>query len=317
MVGCDWKRLSSAIVCIMLLALTAIICIPSRSSADVLRFGLDPQLVGFATTFGSSPGSNGNIIDFAVLRPNSAFDNILSSSYQPAAGSPAFDASKYTYLYQVANVSSSTPHTLQSFGFNPTQQSGVPNTATSVGTFTNTATNLNTAGNLRFDFTNQGAVVNAQGNNLQSVNAFGIQSSLVANSNRINVSSTSLPHGSTGLIWNFTTGNFAPGAQSLSNGIGSGATSPIFGYQSDQSPRTTVPGSNGREVAAGPVLNGVIQPTGQGLQTITPLSGAFGVPFAFSGFAAPEPGTVLLMGSGLVGLVGLRRKRQVQQTEAN
>jgi len=270
MLASDRKRLSSAIVCIVLLMFTSIICIPSTSSADVLAFGLDPQAVGFARTFGTT-GGNGNIVDFAVLRPNSAFNNILGSSYQPAAGSPAFDVSKYTYLYQVANAAPSiggTPSTIQTFGFNPIQQSGIPNLATSVGTFGN---------NLRFDFTNQGLIVNAQGNNLQSVNAFGINASPVANSDRINVSSTSLPRnvpGSSGLIWNFTTGNFAPGQNHILNGIQNGKTSPIFGYQSDASP------SSSRSL--GPVLNGVIA-TSAGFQQLIPMAGAFNTPFAGGG----------------------------------
>lgn len=300
MLGSDWKRLSSAIVCIVLLAFTSIICIPSTSSADVLAFGLDPLAVGFAQTFGGI-GGNGNIIDFAVLRPNSAFDNILGSSYQPAVGSPAFDPSKWTYLYQVANASSGNPpSTLQTFGFNPIQQSGIPNLATSVGTFGNNA------GNLRFDFTNQGSIVNAQGNNLQSVNAFGINSSLVANNNIINVSTSSLPHGSSGLIWNFSTGNSSP----ILNGIQNGNTSPLFGYQSDASPSIS---SN-----LGPVLNGVIA-TSAGFQAVTPIAGAFNVAYAgvAPGSGAPEPSTMLLIGSGLAGLVSLRRKRQIQKTEAS
>lgn len=281
----NWMRLSSVIGCILLLAFMSIICTPSTSSADVLAFGLDPQSVGFATTHGGSRGGSGNIIDFAVLRPNSAFDNVLGSSYKPAAGSPAFDSSKWTYLYQVANAApiiGGTPSTIQSFGFNPIQQSGVPNLATSVGTFD--------GNKLRFDFTNQGTIVNAQGNNLQSVNAFGINSSPIANSNGINVSTTSSPRnvpGSNGLIWNFSTGNFATGQNHILNGIQNGQTSPVFGFQSDASPRTTLPilGSDGRvqQVAFGPVLNGVIQ-TSTGFQQLIPIAGAFNVPFAGGGW---------------------------------
>lgn len=302
---CDWRRSISAAVCIVLLVFTSIICTPSTSSADVLQLGLDPSVAGFATTFGGI-GGNGNIIDFAALRPNSAFDNTLAANYHPSAGSPPFDPSKWTYLYQVANAGfapGGVSHTLQSFGFNPVQQSGIRNEATSVGTFG--------GGNLRFDFTTQGTIVNAQGNNLQGVNNFGIAERLLPSNtlptNIINVSSSSLPHGSTGLIWNFATNNFTPGAQNIQNGIQQGATSPIFGYQSDQFPASST--------NLGPVLNGVIQGFGT-IQTVTPLSGVFNVPFgqSLTSSAAPEPSTLLLIGTGALGFVGLCRKRKIQTT---
>jgi hypothetical protein len=170
-----WTRLRAGLAVCALTA-TALTCIPSMSSADIMTFGRDPFSVGFATTFsGIGGGGQGNIVDFAVLRPNSAFDNILSSSYAPFQGSPSFDSSKWTYLYQVANAAPSVnPQTLQSFAFSPPQQSGIQNFATSIGTFS--------AGNFRLDFTNEGTIVNAQGNNLQSVNDFGLAASLVQNS---------------------------------------------------------------------------------------------------------------------------------------
>ena len=245
--------------------------------ADPIRHGGDP-LQFFTGHSAGAPGSN-TVINFAVLPPGSAFNGLLSNNYAPSQGSPAFNDTRYTYLYQVANTSTSslglTSFTLKDAGpfpggicFGQPRECG--HGAFSTGTFS--------AGNFRLDLLNGGSLVNAQGNNLQGASTFGIAGRTVSGNSLVNV--TASPFGTRDVSWQF---------QSLAGGIASGSTSPLLGYQTNDLP----------------VL-------GTGL-----ISGSFANGASFdtrvSGIAvAPEPGTILIFGSGLVGLLGLRRKRQIQ-----
>lgn len=154
----------------------------------------------------------------------------------------------------------------------------IPTTATTWGTYA--------GGNFRLDFLNNGTVVNAQGNNLQGAGSLGIAGRTVSGNDLVAVAASGVKSPN-GIEWRFQSGG---------GGIAPGSTSPLFGYQSPNGP-----------VSGGGVITGFF-PSGASLGSLGSVQGIS---------VAPEPGTVLLLGSGLVGLVSLRRKKQIQKTEAN
>lgn len=245
--------------------------VPIPPLGDPLRLVGDP--LQFFTGSAAALGS-GTVVNFAVLPPGSVFNGLLSNNYTASSGSPGFNDTRYTYLYQVANTSTSTlaNFTLPKTGpFPGSLCLGVPlncgHGAFSTGSFN--------AGNFRLDFLNNGALVNAQGNNFQGAGSFGIAGQTVSGNSLINVVAS--PFGARDVSWQF---------QSQAGGIAPGSTSPLLGYQTND----------------GPVI-------GSGIITGTLANGTF-FSTTVSGIAvAPEPGTILLLGSGLVGLIGWRRKR--------
>lgn len=248
--------------------------VPIPPLGDPLRLVGDP--LQFFTGHSEGTLGSGTVVNFAVLPPGSVFNGLLSNNYTASSGSPGFNDTRYTYLYQVANTSTSSlainNFTLPKTGPFPGGVClGVPREcghgAFSTGSFT--------AGNLRLDFLNNGTLVNAQGNNLQGAGSFGIAGTTVSGNSLINVAAS--PFGARDVSWQF---------QSQAGGIAPGATSPLLGYQTNDGP---VIGSG---IISGRFADGTFFSTG------------------VSGIAvAPEPGTILLLGSGLVGLIGWRRKR--------
>ena len=253
----------------------SIIPIGTSHAVSIPPLGDPLRLIGDPLQFftGNAIGS-GTVVNFAVLPPGSAFNGLLSNNYTASAGSPGFNDTRYTYLYQVANTSTATlaNFTLPQTGpFPGSLCLGVPvncgHGAFSTGSFN--------SGNFRLDFLNNGALVNAQGNNLQGSSSFGIAGSTVSGNSLISVAAS--PFGARDVSWQF---------QSQAGGIAPGATSPLLGYQTNDAP---VIGSG---IISGTFSNGTFFSS------------------TVSGIAvAPEPGTLLLVGSGLVGLFGWRRKR--------
>lgn len=222
-----------------------------------------------------------SIVNFAVVPPNDPFAGILSSTYNPGPigvppvpAGPAFNFNPNNYTYLYQVSNTGAAATITGFDFKP----GV--TGTTIGTFANPA--------LRLDFLNNGSVVNATGNNLQGAGSFGLAATPNPNIVGAGTNQLSLLPGNR-LGWVFS-------------GLTPGNTSPVFGFQSPFSPST--PGGLGGGVISGSLPNGV------------PLTNSiFGIPGAEKSVSgAPEPGTVLLIGSGLVGLVGLRRKQRSHKT---
>ena len=209
-------------------------------------------------------------VNYAVLPPFDPFDSVLSKMYVPAQGNSGFDSSKYTYLYQVANPTAS--HVTWS-SFQPQFSAFTPVASSSAGSFA--------SGNLRLDFLNAGSIINATGNNLQGVNSFGIGARTVSGPERIEILSN--PFG----------GQSHPYATFLNQGVTPGFTSPLFGYQS----------ANGPTFTTG-LLQGNIFGTGSSFAP--PVSMFVSVPSA----GAPEPGTMLLIGSGALGLFVWRRMKE-------
>lgn len=224
---------------------------------------------------GFSPDSF-SIVNFAVLPPNDPFTGVLSSTYTPGAigvppvsPGPAFNFNPNNYTYLYQVANTGSATTITGFDFKP----GV--TGTTIGTFTNPA--------LRLDFLNNGSVVNATGNNLQGPSSFGLATSPNPHTTGVATNQLSLLPGNR-LAWQFS-------------GLTPGNTSPVFGFQSPFAPGT--PGGLGGGVIQGSLPNGA---------SIT--NSIFGLPGAertVSG--APEPSTMLLLGTGVLGLLAWRRKQ--------
>lgn len=142
-----WRRIRLIVACLVMLGCLYVTS-PSNAFAVALR--------GFTGFTGDQYG----IINYAVLSPFDSFAGVLAGAYVPRPGDPAFDASKYTYLYQVASLPTLTGAGLpiRWESFEAETRPSRPVSTTTVGTFA--------SGNLRLDFLNGGTVVNAAGNNL-------------------------------------------------------------------------------------------------------------------------------------------------------
>jgi len=228
------------------------------------------------------PGFTGNveiaglgIVNYAVLSPFDSFAGVLAGAYAPAQGNSGFDSSKYTYLYQVANTSSFPPNRIVT-SFQSEFTNSRPVSTTTVGAFA--------SGNLRLDFLNGGAIVNAMGNSLQGAANLGIAARIVSGPEQIGILTNPTFSGSrTHPYWTFQ------------NILGSGLTGPLVGYQSNVGPTFTTG-----------FLDGFAS---FGSSTPGVLSGGFAtVPNAIS-TSAPEPNGALVIGSGIIGLLAWRRTR--------
>lgn len=208
-------------------------------------------------------------VNYAVLPPFDPFGSVLANAYVPAQGNPGFDSSKYTYLYQVANPASS--HVTWT-SFQPQFSAFTPVSTTSTGSFA--------SGSFRLDFLNGGSVVNASGNNLQGAQSFGIGARTVSGPERMEILSN--PFG----------GQSHPYSTFLNQGLTPGFTSPLFGFQSN----------NGPTFATGLLQGDVF---GARSAFAAPVSMFVSVPSA----GAPEPATLLLIGSGALGLFAWRWKK--------
>lgn len=142
-----WKRVRAGLVCVTLMG-AALVTNPSMARAVAI-----PAFTGYG-------GGDTIIINYAVLSPFDSFAGVLAAAYVPAPGNSGFDASKYTYLYQVTNPLSSplAPFGARLESLEPTARHTVPVSTTTIGAFA--------SGNLRLDFLNGGTIVNATGNNL-------------------------------------------------------------------------------------------------------------------------------------------------------
>ncbi|MBX3342161.1 MAG: hypothetical protein KF711_11260 [Nitrospira sp.] len=252
-----------AILC-LLLGTPMIPGVPSKSEAVPLPgFTGNFELAGFG------------IVNYAVLSPFDSFSGVLAGGYVPAQGNSGFDASKYTYLYQVASMSPSpTNHVITSFQSEFKNSQAV--STTTVGAFT--------SGNLRLDFLNAGSIVNATGNNLQGPESLGIAARVVSGPEQIGVLTNPAFSGSqTHPYWSFQ------------NLLGSGLTGPLVGYQSNLGPTMTI-GFLDAFADFGSSTPGVY------------TGGFVSVPNAIS-TTAPEPNAALVIGSGMLGLLALHRRR--------
>lgn len=256
---CLERTVRAAFVCLFLVA-AVLVTNPSKAVAVAI-----PGFTGHA-------GGDTIIINYAVLSPFDSLAGVLAGAYVPAPGNSGFDASKYTYLYQVTNPLSSplAPFGARLESLEPIARHTVPVSTTTIGVFA--------SGNLRLDFLNGGSIVNATGNNLQGANGLGIAARIVSGPEQINVlSNPTLSAGQTHPYWGF--------------GIGVGLTSPLVGYQSTIGPTFATALVNGVEVSAGAFTSFFID-----------------VPNSVS-TSAPEPNAALVVGSGIIGLLAWRRKR--------
>ena len=262
----DWKKLSLPIVCMAVFGLTSPFAHTTAHAVPLYRFtGHEVPL--------SVPSTISATVNYAVLPPFDPFGSVLAQAYVPAQGNPGFDASKYTYLYQVANPASSR---VTWTSFQPQFSVATPVSTTSTGSFA--------SGSFRLDFLNGGSIVNASGNNLQGAHSFGIGARTVSGPERIEILSN--PFG----------GHSHPYSTFLNQGLTPGFTSPLFGFQS----------SNGPTFTTGLLQGDVFGPGGT---FAAPISMFVTVPSA----GAPEPGTILLIGSGALGLFVWRWKQIKQE----
>jgi hypothetical protein len=224
------------------------------------------------------------VVNFAVLPPGDSFLPLLSDSFRPGTGATSLDSHQYTYLYQVAN--NSGPRVFDFLLSDSVK-------ATTAGSFDN--------GNVRLNFLDQGTPVNATGSSFQSscsllgplcagdgpgknldgAKNLGIGGITVSDAQRVTVSTTLTSQRAPD--WTFTS---AQPSQALAPGL----TSPLFGYQSSNGPLI---GTGGFEIE--------FHDTG------TRPDAIFGIPIA-GGVSAPEPTSLLLIGSGFLGLVAYRTR---------
>ena len=228
------------------------------------------------------------VVNFAVLSPGDSFLPLLSDSYRPGTGATGLDPQQYTYLYQIAN--NSGPQVFD-FVLNESVK------ATTVGSFD--------TGNFRLGFTDQGVAVTATGSfvqsgcslagplcagdgpgkNLDGSQALNFAGSTVSDAQRVTVSTALIPERAPD--WAFAS---AQGSQGLTAGL----ISPLFGYQSSTGPLI---GNGGFDVA--------FHDTG------TRPDALFGIPVGGGSVSAPEPTTLLMFGSGLVGLLARGHTRRI------
>jgi hypothetical protein len=258
----DRQLMGIPLICLALAGVISVATPPTVQAVPLPGF-TGHDLSGFA------------IVNYAVLSPFDSFSGVLAGAYVPAQGNSGFDASKYTYLYQVANPLSSPVSTTWG-ALEPEGRHSQTVSATTVGAFA--------SGNFRLDFLNGGSVVNASGNNLQGADTLGIAARTVSGANGVG----SNPAFSGNLSHPYWAFNVSPGA-----------TSPLLGYQSTVGPTFTSSG----------LLTGFINSDFAPLSVFPSLPNAFG-----SSTAAPEPATLLLIGSGLLGIVTWARKQRPRQS---
>jgi hypothetical protein len=242
------------------------------------------QSTGYAVPFPAFTGHTENlnsVVNFAVLPPGDPFINVLSPLFRPgASASTQLNPHQFTYLYQVTNYGGSTPFSdITELSFRPR------GSTTAMGSFA--------AAGLRAEFVDQARLVDATGRlstvsslisgcmfpyctgdgpggNLDGAKGFGIAVTQdPAQQVKVYADGKGLGNGNS-LSWRFS-------------GFSGGLTSPVFGYQSYDGP--------GLALANERVRGGV------GETLILPVA------------EAPEPGTLLIIGSGLMGLVWWRSGR--------
>lgn len=253
----DRQLMSILIIC---LALSGIVFVSIPPAAQAVPI---PGFTGFT-------GDQFGVINYAVLSPFDSFAGVLAGAYVPRPGDPAFDPSKYTYLYQVASLPGLTATGVQVHWNNlePEIRRSLPISATTVGWFA--------SGNLRLDFLNGGAIVNTTGNNLQGTGSLGIAARTVSGAELISVIAPTCC--GRGMVnWGFA-------------GLTPGFTSPLVGYQSSYAPTFGL----GQ-------INGFIAPPGLDILIDRASGGA--IPNAYAtATSASEPGSALLIGSALLGM---------------
>ena len=87
----DRPLMGIPIICLALAGVISVATPPTVQAVPLPGFTGHADLSGFA------------IVNYAVLSPFDSFSGVLAGAYVPAQGNSGFDASKYTYLYQVAN----------------------------------------------------------------------------------------------------------------------------------------------------------------------------------------------------------------------
>ena len=259
----DRQLMGIPIICLALAGLITVATPPTVRAVPLPGFTGYADLSGFA------------IVNYNGLSPFDSFAGVLSGAYVPAQGNSGFDASKYTYLYQVANPLSSSVSTTWG-ALEPEGRHSQTVSATTVGSFASE--------NFRLDFLSGGSVMNARGNNLQGADTLGIAARTVSGTNSVG----SNPPFSGNLSHPYWAFNVSPGS-----------TSPLLGYQSSIGPTFTASG----------LLTGFTNAGFAPLSTFPSLPNAFS-----SSTAAPEPATLLLIGSGLLGIVTWARKQRPQQS---
>ena len=95
----DRQLMGIPIICLALAGLITVATPPTVRAVPLPGFTGYADLSGFA------------IVNYNGLSPFDSFAGVLSGAYVPAQGNSGFDASKYTYLYQVANPLSSSVST--------------------------------------------------------------------------------------------------------------------------------------------------------------------------------------------------------------
>lgn len=260
-----WRRIRLVVACLVMLGWPAVMS-PSKAFAIAL-----PEFTGHTSGQYAT-------VNYAVLSPFDAFAGVLAGAYVPAQGNSGFDASKYTYLYQVASTGSPPINHIYT-SLQSEFSNSRPVSTTTIGAFV--------SGNLRLDFLNGGTIVNATGNNLQGASSLGIAARIVSGPEQIGVLTN--PQFS---------GNQAHPYWTFQGILGSGLTGPLVGYQSTFAPTF----STG-------FLDGIAW-AGPG-SIASPAGGPVMLPNAFAS-SAPEPSTVLLIGSGLLGVMAWRRTKQTR-----
>ncbi len=117
----SWRQVCGVVLCAVLLV-SPIVASPSQALAVAI-----PGFTGYV-------GDQFGIINYAVLSPFDSFAGILAGAYVPRPGDAAFDASKYTYLYQVASLPTLTGTGVQVRwnGLEPESRASLPISATTV-----------------------------------------------------------------------------------------------------------------------------------------------------------------------------------------
>lgn len=255
-------------------------------------FGVVPsQAVPISEFTGHSSGLI-STVNFAVLPPGDPLITVLAPMFRPAEGTTAgLRQDNFTYLYQVTNTFSPTSGPRPAGVVSPARI----NLFSAPGAAVRASGVMIQAG-FHVDFLDQGKVLNGSGirsecsfprcggdgpgGALDGAKGFGIAlqpntAGTPTATNFLGVSGSPRP-----TIWAFLESG---GRSALTSGI----SSPVIGYQSPN----------------GPILSG-------GGLTVFAIdySDSFVIPGSNS--SAPEPATLLLVGSGFVGMAAWRRKQR-------